>query len=301
MIQKAISVVGATAAGKSEAALRLAATDARFIIINADSQQVYEGMCIGTGAPCEDEKRRARHLLYNHRSPAASYDVGLYLREVEDALARLAADAVPIFVGGAGFYHRALWQGLPELPKDEAMRATLEREWHERGPDYLYRELLEKDRAASERIHPRNKVRLLRALEVIRLTGGLFSGCERKRRPIPCLERTVWLKWGVDVERAALYERINRRVDAMLEAGLVDELKGLFERIGAVGALVRTVGYKELLPYLAGESDLDTCVRAIKLSTRHYAKRQLTWFRHEPDILWGDEEKLLKLGRALIE
>lgn len=298
-ISTAISIVGTTASGKSALALALARQDSRIVIINADSQQIYQGMIIGTGAPSDADRTQAPHYLYNFHPPTEPYDVGKYLKDVGATLAHLHPTQIPVFVGGTGFYHRGLWQGLPEIPSDRVIRAELEHEWQEKGASALYDELTRQDPIASERIHPHNRVRLLRALEVIRVSGRPFSSFKEERAPIAALDGTRWIKLGIDVPRQALYEAIDRRVEAMFAAGLVDEVKTLLHRFGKCWALDRCLGYKQVLDHLSGEYELSTAKALTQKLTRHYAKRQMTWFRQEPDIEWATLDTYLE-GNQLI-
>lgn len=286
---KAIRIVGPTASGKSAFALALAS---RFpiVIVNADSQQVYQGMVIGTGSPSPADKRVCPHTLYNYyppdTAPDTAYDLGIYLRDVEALLVTLASDRIPVFVGGAGFYQRALTQGLPDLPRDLDLRRELGASTAD-----LYAELETKDPQAARRIHPHNRLRLIRALEVIRLTGKPFSAFRSQALPIAPLRDCHWLSIGVALDRETLYRRIDERVEAMIAQGWVDEVRSLMAKWG--DCWVRTLGYKELLNFFQGNYSLDDCKTLIKKNTRHYAKRQLTWFRHDSTIIWGEERQLL--------
>lgn len=288
---RAISILGPTGSGKSALALAIASQFPQTVIVNADSQQVYRGMVIGTGAPSLAERGQVPHYLYQHVAPDRPYDLGHYLRDV-DALLSTLGDAIPIFVGGAGFYMRGLWQGLPDLPSDREIRKTLHAEWCD-DAEGLYAELLRADPVAAKTIHPRNRVRLLRALEVIRLTGQPFSAFKERRRPIPSLAACHWLKLGIAIDRKTLYERINARVEAMCQAGLREELEKLLGECGECWALTRSLGYKEFLPVLLGTASVLDCKQHLKQSTRRYAKRQLTWFRNDEDSLWKASEELL--------
>ncbi len=289
MIPLALSIVGPTASGKSGLALALAREDPRCVIFNADSQQVYTGLEIGTGSPRAEERVLCPHHLYNYWPPDRPYDLGQYLSDVERTLTTLAPGAIPVFVGGTGFYHRGLWQGLPDLPKDAKLRAALFEEWESRGGEALYRELLERDPEAAQKIAPQNRVRVLRALEVIRLTGRPFSAFKGAARPISPLDGTVWHRWGLSLDRKALYSAIDKRVEAMFEAGWVEEVRALKDRWGRAWALTRSLGYREILDYLDGKQDLLASKALIQQATRHYAKRQLTWFRGEGrGVLWKE-------------
>lgn len=293
MTRLAIRILGPTASGKSALALELAKRYPSAVIVNADSQQVYRGMVIGTGAPRDADKAVCDHYLYNHHSPDHAYDLGLYLKEVNTVLEALPATAIPLFVGGTGFYQRGLVHGLPDLPKDAAVRQALTDRYYQEGSQPLYEELRQRDPEASRHIHPHNRVRLLRALEIIAITGQPFSAFKQTAKPVPALAGCKWVALGISLPRPDLYEKINARVHRMFEEGLVDEVAMLVGKHGPCWALSRCLGYREVLAYLEGTCDLKTCMAQVSQNTRHYAKRQLTWFQQEQTAIWGEPHTLL--------
>jgi tRNA dimethylallyltransferase len=283
-----IAVVGPTGAGKSDAAEELAVRlDGE--IVSADSMQVYRGMDIGTAKQPPAARRVAHHCL-DLVDPGAPYSAALFQRDARDAIDGIAArHALPIVVGGTGLYVRAALDELDFPPGDGASptRAALQAELASRGPEALYELLVERDPAAAALIHRNNTRRILRALEVLEDDGASYADTRDRfaeRRPhYP----TSFI--GLDVDRDALYTRIDRRVDAMLAAGLLAEVARLLDggyRTALTAA--QAIGYKELVPVIDGSGDLASAVAAIKQASRRYAKRQLTWFRADPRVRWLD-------------
>ena len=275
-----IALVGATASGKSAAALELAR---RFggEIVSCDSMQVYRGMDIATAKPTLAERREIPHHLIDVAEPDAPYSVASYVSDAEIAVREIAGRGkLPIFCGGTGLYlDRFLFGGLPATTlSDEVLRAELLREAEEKGADFLHRELAKVDPASAAVIHKNNVRRVARALEIYRLTGTPKSVWDAQTKTAECRfdARVIFL----DRPREDLYHRIDRRVDQMLAAGLLEETealdrRGVFEKNSTAA---QAIGYKEILPYLHGECNLQTAVETLKTATRHYAKRQLTWF-----------------------
>ncbi len=288
MRERLIVILGPTAAGKSalalEAALRLGGE-----IINADSMQVYRAMDIGTAKPPLQARKKVRHHLFDIAEPGEQYTAGRYRSDAARAIEEIRSRAgLPIVVGGTGLYIRALTEGLFEGPAgDPAIREELLLEARLRGEAHLHEMLREVDPVSARAIHPNNTKRVIRALEVWRLTGRPISELHRESGPSePPYEV---LKIGLTLERPLLYERIDRRVEEMIKEGLVEETRGLVERgydesSPAMGGL----GYKECLAHIRGRITLDEAVRLIKRNTRHYAKRQMTWFRKDAAIKWFD-------------
>lgn len=275
-----IAVVGATASGKSALAealaLRLGGE-----VVSCDSMQVYRGMDIGTAKPSTAERERVPYHLIDVVDPTVDFSMVDYVRAADAAIADISARGhLPILCGGTGLYLDAVLRGEPASPGgDAALRAELQHIAEERGGDALYQMLTEADPESAAAIHPANVRRVIRALEIYRATGVPKSEWDRKSREAPPrYEATVLgLCYG---NRELLYRRIEERVDAMLEAGLVAETKRLLE--AGVFAASRTasaaIGYKELLPYLMGDVTLEEAVAELKTATRRYAKRQITWF-----------------------
>ncbi|MBO4283314.1 MAG: tRNA (adenosine(37)-N6)-dimethylallyltransferase MiaA [Clostridia bacterium] len=290
MNKTALAVVGPTASGKSALALSLAE---RFggEIVSCDSMQIYRGMDIGTAKPTQEERRRIVHHMIDILDPEEPYSAADY----GDAAARIAEEILsrgrlPIFCGGTGLYLSAALTGRHDdaPPSDPALRASLtERGNTETGRRELYEELLRVDPASASATHQNNLRRVVRALEIYRLTGTPKSVLDEKSR-----ERALrfdCLILGIDFpERGELYRRIDRRVDEMMAAGLYGEAKTLWER----GALApgttagQAIGYRQFLPCFTGDLTPDEAAEEIKTATRRYAKRQLTWFRAQPGIVW---------------
>ena len=292
MNRSVLAVVGPTASGKSALALALAE---RFggEIVSCDSMQVYRGMNIGTAKPTAAERARVPHHLIDVRDPDEPYSAADYGDEAAKvAETILSRGRLPIFCGGTGLYLAAALSGRHEEapPSDPALRAELlARGESEEGRRELYAELTSVDPASAEATHPNNLRRVARALEIYRLTGKPKSVFDRESRERAA--RFDCLTLGLDFpDRADLYARIDRRVDRMMEAGLFAEAKALWERgyLASGTTAGQAIGYRQFLPCFAGNAIPEEAAEEIKLATRRYAKRQLTWFRAQPGIVWLD-------------
>jgi len=282
----ALALVGPTATGKTALALALAER-LPLEVVSADSRMVYRWMDIGTAKPSRTEQRSVPHHLVDVVDPDEPYSVALYQQQALAAVARIhARGRLPALVGGTGLYVRAVCDGLqfPAVPPDEAFRAEMEARAARDGWQALQAELARVDPESAARIEARNVRRVIRALEVQRATGVPFSVWQQ-RRPPPF--RTVFV--GLDLPREALYRRIDARVIEQVEAGLVDEVRGLAER-GYDWSLTSMsgFGYREMGQYLRGEIDRATAIARYQRATRHYARRQWTWFRPDQRIHWLD-------------
>jgi len=294
-IARSIFLVGPTASGKSAAGI-VVAEAAGAEIISLDSMQLWRGMDIGTAKPSAAERARVPHHLIDVLDPSESYSVGRYVEAASRSAADiLARGRLPLFVGGTALYLKALTAGFFEgPPADWALRRRLREAAAAQGPEHLHRRLREIDPAAADRIHPNDLRRIIRAIEVYEKTGT----------PISCLQR----QWtdarpddsppiiGLDRDRADLYERIDRRVDQMMAEGLPDEVRRLLERPAGPPAgpgleASQALGYKELIAHLRGELGLAEAVELIKRNSRRFAKRQLTWFRAFPQMIWVRVER----------
>jgi tRNA dimethylallyltransferase len=282
--------MGPTAAGKTSAALALAD---RFPvdIISVDSAQIYRGMDIGTAKPDAATLARYPHRLIDILDPVERYSAARFrddaLREMADIT---ASDRIPLLVGGTGLYFQALEQGLSDLPDaDTDVRADIDAEAAERGWPALHAELARVDPQAAVRISPNDPQRIQRALEVFRLTGEPMSAqLARQRSPAAPYE---FLKFGIaPATRAELHRRIEARFDDMLAQGLLAEVRRLHARgdLHADLPSIRAVGYRQLWQHLEGEIDLAEAVRQAVVASRRYAKRQMTWLRKEPGLVWLD-------------
>ena len=303
MMKKPLYIIaGPTAAGKSALAVELAKKlDGE--IISGDSMQVYRGMNIGTAKIRPEEMQGIPHHLIDCVDPWEEWNVARFTE-----LARQMAEEIwkrgriPIVAGGTGFYLHALAYGAEFTPEEtggSCRRKLEETAAAEGGPQELYRRLMEADPEAAERIHPNNVKRVIRALEFFLQTGHRISehNDEQKQKESP-----YELHYNVlSMDRERLYERIDRRVDEMMRAGLVEEVQGLL-RQGCERSMVsmQGLGYKEIIAYLAGETTLEEAVYILKRDTRHFAKRQLTWFRREEAhwILRGEEELDTLVGQV---
>jgi tRNA dimethylallyltransferase len=281
-----VIILGPTASGKTELAVRLAE---RFggEIVNADSMQVYRGMDIGTAKPSPEQRLRVPHHLIDIVAPDVNFSASDFRREAALAIADIAGRGKRAFiVGGTGLYIRALLQGLVDSPSGAgAVRRELEETAKRIGNEALLGELARVDPETAVRLHPNDLVRVIRALEVYRLTGRPISQQRSEHGFAGDFYRA--LKIGLTVERGELYERIDRRVERMVGEGLVEEVRDLLARGFSPGSkALRSIGYRQICAYLAGEYGLDEAVRLIKRDTRHYAKRQLTWFNADTEIKW---------------
>jgi len=286
-----VAVVGPTASGKTALAVELAkALDGE--VLSFDSMQLYKGMDVATAKPTADEMQGIPHHLIDVVDPSETYSVA---RFQEDA-ARIIADIRGrgknvILVGGTGLYLDSFIENLQFLDTGDntEVRARLRAELEASGPEAMYARLQSIDPAYAEAVHPNNTGRVLRALEVYELTGYTMTDQIARSRREPGRYDVVYI--GLTAEdRDYLYDRINQRVDRMIENGLLDEARQwLRERPGATAA--QAIGIKEMLPYLQGEDTLEHCAEQLKIDTRHYAKRQLTWFRRNPDVHWLSIDK----------
>jgi tRNA dimethylallyltransferase len=283
--ERLLVIVGPTAVGKSRVAFRLARLlDSQ--IITADSMQVYSGMDIGTDKPTPEERRIVKHHLVDEIDVAAVYSVAAYQRKARSIISDInARDRIPILTGGTGLYVRAVIDRL-SFPAEAAPPRLREELWGEGEGGSFFEELTRLDPGAAEKIGPRNTRRIIRALEVIRLTGKPFSSFQGewpKRESIYDL-----LFFGLTLPREELYRRIEERVDKMIAAGLIEETKNLLQRETPSLTARQALGYRQVLEYLEGKRSRDETISLIKTRTRHYAKRQLTWFRADPRIVWID-------------
>ena len=297
-----IAIVGPTAVGKTEAAIRLAERLGGEIV-SADSRQIYRFMDIGTAKPSREQRARVPHHLIDIVDPDEAFSLAQY-----QSAAYAAIDDIfrrgrqPLLVGGTGLYVRAVAEGLsiPAVPPQPDLRAALEMRLEHEGGAALYAELLLVDPEAAARIDPRNVRRTIRALEVFRVSGRRFSELSRAHPP-PYAVTTI----GLDLPRPQLYTRIDARIDAMIAAGLVDETRRLAERYAWTLPSMSGLGYKQIGRYLRGDDSLDAAIAAIKRETRRFVRHQGNWFRpSDRRITWCpvtpslDEDLLSGLRRS---
>ncbi len=283
---KLIIISGPTCSGKSVLAVELALTLGGEII-NADSMQVYRGMDIGTAKLPSSERKGIAHHLIDIVNPDQEFNAALFLVHAIPIIKDLHSKKIPIIVvGGTGLYVRTLVGGLFNCPpSDLELRQNLWEECEKKGPSFLYQKLSRLDRKAADSIHPMDKIRIIRALEVIHLTGYQFSELTRKHSFSD--KRFSTLNLCLNVDRQVLYNRINRRTISMIDSGLINEVEVLLQMgYNSKNKSMQAIGYRHIIGYLKGRWDLDEATRLIQRDTRRYAKRQLTWFRADPDIIW---------------
>jgi tRNA dimethylallyltransferase len=295
-------IVGPTGAGKTAFAIELAER-LEAEIVNADSRQLYRGLDIGTAKPTPEERRHVPHHLVDVRAPDEAIDVAEFARMARAAMAEIASRGRHVLVvGGSGLYLRVIRAGIcPGPPAAPQIRAELSRLAACEGVPALHERLREVDYDAALRISPNDLKRIVRALEVFRLSGIPISVHQKAHRFASHDYETLTI--GLTLPRAQLYAAIDRRFDSMIAAGLVDEVRGLIAAGPNAGAaLLDTIGYREIAAFLRGEMELAAAIEQAKRRSRHLAKRQLTWFRAEPGIIWldprdGIEESAQLLGR----
>lgn len=286
-----LAVVGPTASGKTALAVELAL---RFNgeVISADSMQIYKGMSIATAKPDENEMKGIRHHLIDFLEPTETFSVSDFVnladRTAKDILSR---EKLPVLCGGTGLYIRSFVENIQftEEKSDPALREELNRRYKNEGGEKLIEELSEFDPETAQKLHPSQSKRIVRAIEIYRLSGITMSEAVRRSRSVPSPYDFTII--GITyADRQKLYDRIDRRVDMMLEKGLIEEAKA-FYRSAAGCTACAAIGYKELKPYLDGNCSLEEAVQRLKQETRHYAKRQLTWFRKDNNIDWIEADK----------
>ena len=284
--QNIIAIVGPTASGKTALGVFLA-ENLGAEIVSCDSMQIYKQMDIATAKPTAEEMHGIKHHLIDFLPPDSSYSVASFCRDAAEAVNDISSRGkLPIIVGGTGLYLDSFLNSISFLDgaNNTEIRSRLNLTLKEKGVEYLYARLCEVDPEAAEKIHPNNALKIIRALEVFESSG--FTITEQIRQSRSSQGRYNVLYIGISYrDREKLYDRINSRVDLMLEKGLLNETKNFYEGKTSETS-VAAIGYKELKPYLDGERSLEECVEALKLSTRHYAKRQLTWFRRNENIIW---------------
>ena len=293
-------ICGPTGSGKSSMALELA-QEISLEIVSADSRQVYRLMDIGTAKASKAEQEQVPHHMIDLIDPDQEFSVAAYVDLARPLIEQIHQRGnLPCIVGGTGLYIKALLGGLAQLPSgDPQLRQRLHEREKEQGSGTLHRELQQLDPESATAIHPNNLIRTVRALEVCLLSGQKFSTIKADHSFVEEAYRVVML--APDYPRQILYQRIDNRARQMLDAGLVDEVSRLVERYGGDLKALQTLGYREALHFLSGHYNADQLCDEIQLRTRQYAKKQLTWFRKEPDIFWVDSSNRSDRVRKYID
>lgn len=300
-----VVVLGPTASGKSALAVTLA-KQFHGEIVSCDSVAVYRHFEIGTAKPTAEQRAAVPHHLIDVVEPDEPFTAGEYARRARDVIAEIAArNRLPIVVGGTGLYLRALLEGLfPGPPRSEELRHRLRSMAAQRGSSYLHRMLLRFDRAAAEKIHANDTPKLIRAVEVCIAARAPMT--ELWRHGSEPLRGYRILRLGLDPARETLYARINDRARSMFDRGLAEETKELLERYGAIHGVTAlgALGYKQAAQSLSGELTPEAAISAAQQGHRNYAKRQMTWFRREPDVTWlagfGDDPEIVQRAAGFI-
>lgn len=286
----ALILSGPTGVGKTAVSIEIAKI-VPCEIVSADSRQIYRFMDIGTSKPAEEVLQSIPHHFINILNPDEDYSAGQYANEARIVIERIFKQGnLPLVVGGSGLYIRALLEGFfGDDFRDDSIREQLQARLQKEGADPLYAELQKVDPDAAGQIHPNNTKRILRSLEVYNITGKPMSEIQKSKEDPAYFE---WIKFGLNMDREKLYNRINQRVDQMFKSGFVHEVQTLLKK-GYSPKLnsLNSVGYKEVIRFLQNEINLERCIEIVKQNTRRYAKRQLTWFRKESDIHWVQLDK----------
>ncbi len=297
-MMKIVIICGPTASGKTRVGVDLAK---RFggEIVSADSQQVWRGFDVGTAKPTREERAAIPHHLIDVADPSERFDAAQFVSLADRAISEIISrNRTPFVVGGTGMYLRMLIHGICEAPpRDEDVRAELEAEIASVGLPALHARLSEIDPASALRVSPNDRTRIVRALEIHALTGEAPSALRSAHGFAE--RRYEALKIGLDLPRDELYRRINARVDDMIARGLVAEVRLLLEKYGPGSPPFSAVGYKEILSHASGEIDLAHAVELMKQSTRRFAKRQLTWFRADQEIMWFEAADIAGIVQAV--
>lgn len=283
---KVIVICGPTASGKTALSIKLA-KEINGEIVSADSMQIYEDMDIGTAKPTVQEMEGIQHYLIGSVSPTVRYSVANFKKDATNCIEEIIRKGkTPIIVGGTGLYVDSLVNGInyDDYEVDLQYRNELEKIAEENGLEKVYNMAKKIDEQAMEKISINDKKRIFRVLEIFHSTGKTKTEQEIESKKLE--NPYKFIVFGIDMEREKLYERINKRVDIMINNGLIDEVKKLISKYKELPTAIQGLGYKEVVTYLNNEITFEEMVEKIKLETRHYAKRQLTWFRRNKQIIW---------------
>lgn len=300
---RVVAVGGPTASGKTALSVALARTfDGE--IINADSMQIYKNLDVGTAKPSAEERQGIPHYLLDFLPPETPYSVADFTAAADPLIRDITARGrLPLVVGGTGLYITSLLSGMAFAPEktDPAIRARLQARADTEGGAALYAELQRIDPDYAAQVHPNNLPRVIRALELFEATGRRMSDQRREARPAEAPYHALCLCLTCR-DRAVLYSRIDRRVDEMVENGVLDEARQVYDHRDAYRTAAQAIGYKEFFPYFEGTANLTECTEHLKQATRNYAKRQLTWFRRQNDAAWLylDEEDVTERACTLV-
>lgn len=296
---KAVLIAGPTASGKSALALDLAEA-AGGTVINTDSMQVYRDLRVLTARPTVEEEARVPHRLYGHVDAAVNYSAGAWVKDAAAVLAEVQESGrLPIFIGGTGLYFKALTRGLSNVPPvPDAVREAVRQRLEQDGPEALHAELARRDLEAAARLRPRDRVRIARALEVVEATGRPLAEWHAHGLP-PLLPPQGVVALFLAPDRKDVYERIDRRFESMMDRGALEEARALgHRRLDPLLPAMKAHGVPALIRYLAGDLSREEAIAIGQIDTRHYAKRQFTWFRHQlPEFEWVAPEQ----ARAWLE
>lgn len=300
IMKKLLVVAGPTASGKTSLSIELAKLY-NGEIVSADSMQIYKGMNIATDKPSETEMSGIKHYLIDFLEPNESYSVGKYVEDASKAVDEIIEkNKLPIICGGTGLYIDSFLNGIDFVDNSAnlELRAELNKIAEEKGIDCLLKMLLEIDPYSYMRLHEqRNQKRIVRAIEFYKTTGMTITEQNEKSRENE--SEYEYLIFGLKAsDRQFLYDRINKRVDIMIENGLVEEAREILSSDLSETAS-KAIGYKQLKPYIDGEASLEECIEKLKTETRHYAKRQLTWFKRNKDIFWINIDELTTTGQQV--
>ena len=276
-----IVIVGPTAVGKTSLSIEVA-KEFNCPILSTDSRQFYNEMTIGTAKPSDEELAAVQHYFINSRSITDRYTAGMYEEDAIKTLDQIFTYSdYCVAVGGSGLYINALCYGIDDIPADEKIREALYNRWQKEGLEVLQKELAVVDPEYCESSDVKNPRRVMRALEAYMITGEKYSTLRTNSRK----ERDFNIIWiGLEMELEPLYERINQRVDLMMQAGLLDEVKGLYRHKDLKA--MKTVGYQEIIDHLDGNTLLEEAVELVKRNSRRFARKQFTWFRRNEEISW---------------
>ncbi|ARI77425.1 tRNA (adenosine(37)-N6)-dimethylallyltransferase MiaA [Halobacillus mangrovi] len=282
---KVISVVGPTAVGKSKLGVHIAKHFGGEVI-SGDSMQIYKSMDIGTAKVTKEEMEGIPHHMIDLKDPSEDFSVAEFQETVQNLIYKIDKNGkLPVIVGGTGLYIQATLYdfNFSETKKDDAVIKKLEEEAKERGMQHMYDRLKSVDPEQASRIHPNNERRVLRALEVYETTGKVMSDYQEEQPDESPFSPIII---GLEMDRNQLYDRINKRVDKMVDEGLVEEVRSLYEQGLEDQQSMKAIGYKELIPYFKGEYGLNDAIELLKRNSRRYAKRQYTYFRNKMDVNW---------------